>query len=138
MKYEKKPIFIFPLLISFLLMSFYHSFELAQTLAVNYRVYSSHTDVFLIGLILFVIATAFASPLIVWTMLSINKWGWTKKNTAQLNGISLLYAVIFTAVMIDLTENFYEGSSFVASYFFIFLILLNTYIFLWKSFSSRK
>lgn len=138
MKNDKKPIFILPLLISFLLMSLYHSFAFAASRNNQGAFYFSYSDTFIIGLIVFVIATAFASPLIVWTMLSINKWGWTKKNTAQLNGISLLYAVTCTAVMIDLTANFYEGSSFVASYFFIFLILLNTYIFLGKSVSVRR
>ncbi len=138
MKNDKKPIFIFPLLISFLLMSFYHSYEVNQTISANGVFSYRLKELLLIGLILFIVSILVATPLVIWSIFSLKKWGATTKNVIHLNGVSLLYATISSVIAIELTGNFYEGFPYINSYFFIFLILLNTYIILWKSFSSRK
>ncbi len=138
MKNSKKPIFIYPLLISFALMSLYHAYAFDQTMSVNRAFYYGFEDLLLIGLILFIVSILVATPLVIWSIFSIKKWGSTTTNVILLNGVSILYATISTVIAIDLTCDFYEGFPYINSYFLIFLILLNTYIFLGKSFSSSR
>lgn len=138
MKNEKKPTIIIPLLISFLLMSLYHVYAFNQTMS-TYGAFSYRLiDLLLIGIILLILSILVAAPLVIWSIFSLKKWGSTTKNTIHLNGVSILYATISTVIAIEITRNFYEGFQYINSYFFIFLILLNTYIFLGKSVSSRK
>lgn len=138
MKNEKKTTIIIPLLISFLLMSLYHVYEFNQTISALRAFSYRFKDLLLIGLILFIVSILVATPLVIWSIFSLKKWGSTTKNIIHLNGVSILYATISTVIAIEFTANFYEAFQYINSYFFIFLILLNTYIFLGRSFSFRR